>query len=45
MKSFTRRIAVIVGAAAVSIGLMGALAVPAHADDTPLRAADTSWGR
>ena len=33
MKNFVRRIAVIVGAAVVSVGLIGATAVPAHADD------------
>jgi len=47
MKKFARRIAVIVGAAAVSIGLIGATAMPAHADDDTSRtiARDTSWGR
>jgi len=45
MKNFVRRIAVIVGAATVSVGLLGAVA-PAHADDAPPPAArDSSWGR
>lgn len=33
MKSFVRRIAVVIGAAALSAGLIGATAIPAHADD------------
>ena len=33
MKNFVRRIAVVIGAAALSAGLIGATAVPAHADD------------
>jgi hypothetical protein len=33
MKNFVRRIAVVIGAAALSAGLVGAMAVPAHADD------------
>jgi hypothetical protein len=46
MNNFMRRIAVIVGAAVVSFGLIGATAVPAHADDeTPPAARDSSWGR
>jgi len=46
MNNFVRRIAVIVGAAVVSVGLIGATTVPAHADDdTPPAARDTSWGR
>jgi hypothetical protein len=46
MTNFVRRIAVIVGAAVVSIGLIGA-AAPAHADDDapPPAGRDTSWGR
>jgi len=46
MKNVVRRIAVIVGAATVSIGLIGA-AAPAHADDSPPppAARDSSWGR
>jgi hypothetical protein len=32
MKSFVRRIAVVIGAAALSAGLVGATGVPAHAD-------------
>ncbi len=44
MKNFTRRIAVIVGAVALSIGLIGA-AAPAHADDaSPAGRGDSSWG-
>jgi hypothetical protein len=46
MNSFVRRIAVIVGAAVVSVGLIGATSVPAHADgDHPSLMRDTSWGR
>jgi len=33
MTNFVRRIAVVIGAAALSAGLIGATAVPAHADD------------
>ena len=33
MKNFVRRIAVVIGAAALSAGLIGASAVPAHAAD------------
>ena len=33
MKNFVRRIAVVIGAAALSAGLIGATAVPAHARD------------
>ena len=36
MKNFVRRIAVVIGAAALSAGLIGATAVPAHADDERL---------
>ena len=44
MKSFMRRVAVVIGAAAVSIGLIGATAVPAHADDTQVsQRRDSSW--
>ena len=32
MKNFARRIAVVIGAVAVSAGLIGATAVPAHAE-------------
>ena len=39
MKNFARRIAVVVGAAAVSVGLIGATAVPAHAADDDRRRA------
>jgi hypothetical protein len=48
MKTFVRRVAVVIGAVAVSAGLIGASAVPAHADDAPTMtsfAKDTSWGR
>jgi hypothetical protein len=45
MNNFMRRIAVIVGTAVVSFGLIGATAVPAHADDTPPASRDSSWGR
>ena len=49
MKNFVRRIAVVIGAAAVSAGLIGATAVAAHADDddSPVvqLSRDTSWGR
>jgi len=47
MKNFARRIAVIVGTAVVSVGLISAAAVPAHADDDapPPASRDTSWGR
>ena len=33
MKSFARRIAVVIGAAALSAGLIGATAAPVHADE------------
>jgi hypothetical protein len=46
MKTFVRRLAVLIGAAAVSVGLVGVAAVPAHADDasaiTFMR--DSQWG-
>ncbi|QIG45034.1 hypothetical protein G5V58_21695 [Nocardioides anomalus] len=48
MKTFVRRVAVVIGAVAVSAGLIGASAVPAHADDSPTVSTffkDTSWGR
>jgi hypothetical protein len=45
MKSIVRRIAVVIGAVAVSAGLLGATTVPAHADDEPTSFRDTSWGR
>jgi hypothetical protein len=45
MKNFVRRIAVIVGAAVVSVGLIGATAVPAHADGDAPASRDSSWGR
>ena len=43
MKSFMRRIAVIVGATAMSVGLMGAVAAPADAATTKM-SRDSSWG-
>ena len=42
MKSLMRRIAVIVGATAMSVGLMSAVAAPADAATTVAR--DSSWG-
>ena len=42
MKKFMRRIAVIVGATAMSVGLMGAVAAPAEAGAQVAR--DSSWG-
>ncbi len=43
--NFVRRIAVIVGAAVVSVGLIGAT-VPAHAEGhSAPQSVDTSWGR
>lgn len=46
MKEITRRIAVVVGAAVVSVGLMGAVAVPAHAgSEAAPSSRDSSWGR
>jgi hypothetical protein len=47
MTNFVRRIAVVIGAAALSAGLIGATAVPAHAGgDKPVvqPARDTQWG-
>jgi len=45
MKSIVRRIAVVIGSAALSIGLIGATAVPAHADDddSSVVQRDSSW--
>jgi hypothetical protein len=47
MKNFVRRIAVVIGAAALSAGLIGTAAVPAHADDSGvssrMAARDSSW--
>jgi len=45
MKNFARRIAVVVGAVVVSAGLIGASAVPAHADDDEpvVQHRDSSW--
>ena len=46
MKNFVRRIAVIVGATIVSVGLIGTTSAQAHADtDHPALMRDTSWGR
>jgi hypothetical protein len=47
MTNFVRRIAVVIGAAALSAGLIGATAVPAHADDDSSvvqQGRDTQWG-
>jgi hypothetical protein len=46
MKTFVRRLAVLIGAAAVSVGLIGATAVPSHADDDSPVAfmRDSQWG-
>ena len=48
MTNFVRRIAVVVGAAALSAGLIGATAVPAHASDDETSivqlSRDTQWG-
>jgi hypothetical protein len=48
MKSFVRRIAVVIGAAALSAGLIGATAAPSHAndDDSSIvqQSRDTQWG-
>jgi hypothetical protein len=47
MKNFVRRIAVVIGAAALSAGLIGATAIPAHADDDDSsvvqQSRDSSW--
>jgi len=44
MKTFVRRIAVVIGAVAVSAGLIGATAAPASADKAgPVFMRDTSW--
>jgi hypothetical protein len=46
MKNFVRRIAVVIGAAALSAGLIGVTAMPAHADDddsSQIQLRDSSW--
>jgi len=49
MKSFVRRIAVVIGAAAISVGLIGATAVPANAENGSISGSisvssrDSSW--
>jgi hypothetical protein len=45
MKNLVRRIAVVIGAAALSAGLIGATAVPAHADDegSSFASRDSQW--
>jgi hypothetical protein len=46
MKNFVRRIAVVIGAAALSAGLIGATAVPAHAGDgrpSVYERSDSQW--
>jgi len=46
MTNFVRRIAVVIGAAALSAGLIGATAAPSHADDESVvqYSRDTQWG-
>jgi hypothetical protein len=44
MKNITRRIAVVIGAVAVSAGLIGATALPAEASSS-VSLRDSSWGR
>ena len=46
MTNFVRRIAVVIGAAALSAGLIGVTAVPAHADGKSVTqpSRDTQWG-
>ena len=45
MKNFARRIAVVIGAVAVSAGLIGATAAPAHAGEgvSVVQKRDSSW--
>jgi len=45
MKNFVRRIAVVIGAAALSAGLIGATATPAHAADGNVaqQCRDSQW--
>ena len=47
MKNFARRIAVVIGAVAVSAGLIGVSATPAHAakdvSSVKIAAKDSSW--
>ena len=45
MKYFARRIAVVIGAVAVSAGMLGATAAPAHAEagKVVVQARDSSW--
>ena len=43
MKSFMRRIAVVIGAVALSAGLLGATAVPAQAGGHQVAPSDSSW--
>ena len=44
MKHFVRRIAVVIGAVALSAGLIGATAVPVHADDdSSIQGRDSQW--
>jgi hypothetical protein len=42
MKNFARRIAVVIGALAVSAGLVGATAIPAHANEQDSSAGNTA---
>lgn len=50
MKNFARRIAIVLSATALSVGLMGATASPVHAAkgsadaDSSQQARDTGWG-
>ena len=47
MKNFVRRIAVVIGAVALSAGLIGATAAPSHAgddDSVVQQGRDTQWG-
>ena len=43
MKNFARRIAVVIGAVAVSVGLIGATATPADAANKASSFRDSSW--
>jgi ABC-type glycerol-3-phosphate transport system substrate-binding protein len=44
MKKIVRRIAVVIGAVAVSVGLIGATAAPSDATPLTQRMSDTQWG-
>ena len=45
MNKIARRIAVVIGAVAVSAGLLGGTVAPANADIAAHVLKDTSWGR